>query len=255
MINSKKLSYFVLGLLLGWLMMAQAVTAATQDEKIQLTGQAIVLHLDSPIAHVMDKTITLSTPPMLLDDRTYVPARFLAEQFGWRVEWHHQEKIAHIYDAALHVTVDFMQQTASVNAQPQPFGDFARLVNEQLFLPLRWFAEQSGAIVHYDAGRIEIWPYHEHEQARDPHTYLPIAKFHLPATTVKIGEPLQRHDLSYDPAGEGIVSRTYTGWPEEGAFFCRRQVRHHFASDESARPKKLAVYPDGSRHRRSVAFT
>lgn len=47
----------------------------------------IVLHIDSPIAFVDGRQVTLDVPPQIVDGRTLVPIRFVAEALNRRVDY------------------------------------------------------------------------------------------------------------------------------------------------------------------------
>ncbi|MBY6277694.1 copper amine oxidase N-terminal domain-containing protein [Symbiobacterium thermophilum] len=47
----------------------------------------IVLHIGSPVAFVDGRQVDLDVPPQIVDGRTLVPLRFVAEAFGRRVDW------------------------------------------------------------------------------------------------------------------------------------------------------------------------
>ncbi|MDD4239354.1 MAG: copper amine oxidase N-terminal domain-containing protein [Desulfotomaculaceae bacterium] len=54
---------------------------------IQKDGHNIYLSIDLPVALVDDEPVYLDVPPRIVDDRTLVPLRFVAETFGLNVEW------------------------------------------------------------------------------------------------------------------------------------------------------------------------
>jgi len=58
----------------------QTVTA-TRD------GVVVVMRVGDPVITVAGNEITLDVPPQIVDDRTLVPARAVAESFGLNVDW------------------------------------------------------------------------------------------------------------------------------------------------------------------------
>lgn len=54
---------------------------------IQKDGRNIYLSIDLPAALVDNEPVYLDVPPRIINDRTLVPLRFVAETFGLRVEW------------------------------------------------------------------------------------------------------------------------------------------------------------------------
>ncbi|TCO77457.1 NHL domain-containing protein [Marinisporobacter balticus] len=62
---------------------------ATKKIVIQLDGKALNLTIDKPL-------VGLDTPPTILKDRTFVPLRYVTENFGANVMWFAKEKAVHI---------------------------------------------------------------------------------------------------------------------------------------------------------------
>lgn len=54
---------------------------------IQLNDTTILLTIDSATAYVNGAACTLEAAPVLVSDRTLLPARFVAEQLGFSVDW------------------------------------------------------------------------------------------------------------------------------------------------------------------------
>ena len=50
-------------------------------------GVRVSVSIDNPKAFIDGKATTLDQPPVLLDGRTLVPLRFIAEAYGAQVEW------------------------------------------------------------------------------------------------------------------------------------------------------------------------
>jgi hypothetical protein len=54
---------------------------------LQWQGRQVVLRIGEGTALVGGRPVALDQPPLLFLDRTFVPARFLLEFFGARVDW------------------------------------------------------------------------------------------------------------------------------------------------------------------------
>lgn len=54
---------------------------------IQKDGRNIYLSIDLPVALVDNEPVSLDVPPRIINNRTLVPLRFVAETFGLKVEW------------------------------------------------------------------------------------------------------------------------------------------------------------------------
>lgn len=69
-----------MGAVVDWNNDTQTVTATKGDERVIAT-------INSKNVYINGETKTLDVPPMVIDDRTLVPVRFVAEAFGANVEW------------------------------------------------------------------------------------------------------------------------------------------------------------------------
>ena len=58
-----------------------------QQVKINDNTNEIVLTINSPTALVNGKTVNLLEPATILDDRTFLPLRFVSENLGYNVQW------------------------------------------------------------------------------------------------------------------------------------------------------------------------
>lgn len=69
-----------MGAVVDWNNDTQTVTATKGDEKVVAT-------INSKNVYINGEIKTLDVPPMVIDDRTLVPVRFVAEAFGANVDW------------------------------------------------------------------------------------------------------------------------------------------------------------------------
>ena len=59
----------------------------TQTVILAYGSDTITLQIDNPTAFLNDEAKTLDTAPMIIGDRTMMPIRFIAESFGFNVNW------------------------------------------------------------------------------------------------------------------------------------------------------------------------
>lgn len=78
-----------LGYTVGWNQTTKTVTIEQQGKVIKLT-------VNQKTASVDDKTVQLNTAPILRQDTTLVPIRFISEQFGLTVSWDNVKKIVYL---------------------------------------------------------------------------------------------------------------------------------------------------------------
>ncbi len=135
---------------------------------------------DLTYVQLNDKILGFDQPPVMEDDRTLVPMRFLFEQMGAEVTWDeaNQAATATINTSALgaegasttgratlsnsdisfpnlaktekSVTFSVDNTTATVNGTIATMDVPARLINDQTFVPLRFLSENLGYTVDWD---------------------------------------------------------------------------------------------------------
>jgi len=59
----------------------------TQTVTATRGGTVVVMQVGNPVITVAGNNVTLDVPPLIVDDRTLVPARAVAESFGVGVDW------------------------------------------------------------------------------------------------------------------------------------------------------------------------
>jgi hypothetical protein len=66
-----------------------AVSYDNNERSVLLSGDetSIKLIIDNPLVSVGESVFRLDTAPIIIKSRTYVPLRFILEQFGYTVEW------------------------------------------------------------------------------------------------------------------------------------------------------------------------
>ena len=59
----------------------------TQTVTATRGGTVVIMQVGNPVITVAGNSVTLDVPPLIVDDRTLVPARAVAESFGVNVDW------------------------------------------------------------------------------------------------------------------------------------------------------------------------
>lgn len=107
---------------------------------------------DGSTARVVVDGIELrpEVPPMLLNNRTMVPFRAIAEAMGVKVEWEGttQTILATSQGKSLRLVVG--QQSALVNGEVKTFDVAPQIVNGRTLVPIRLFGEAFGAKVTWE---------------------------------------------------------------------------------------------------------
>ena len=114
-----------------------------EDEKVQLTIDSKTL-LKNGVASQMD------VAPVIVNDRTMVPVRFIAEALGGTVDWNGDTQTAYItYNGSL-VEVPIQSATIHVNGEAVTIDTPSQIINDRTMIPLRAVAEGLGLDVSYD---------------------------------------------------------------------------------------------------------
>ena len=115
----------------------------------------IIIHLQigNAIAHIekegKKEQIRIDVPPQIIQERTMVPLRFIAESFGSEVEWIATSKSIRI---VLHDTTILMQignPIVHINDRQQRIDVPPTIRNERTLVPLRFIAEAFGSEVEW----------------------------------------------------------------------------------------------------------
>ncbi len=99
--------------------------------------------------------------PTIVNDRTLVPIRAVAEKLGYDVNWDGATRTAIISDdiTTLKITIDkaVMEKITESKSEEVAIDVAAQIINDRTYLPLRAIGEALGASVDWDAaGRIVI---------------------------------------------------------------------------------------------------
>jgi hypothetical protein len=138
-----KRTYWVMMLLVSLLTLAvpPAASAATDAIQVRLNGQAV----------------ELADRPVQRDNRVLVPMRGLFEALGAKVEWiqRHQTVYAEKQDTMVILVVGSSQ--AAVGAITVELDAPARIINDRIYVPLRFVGETLGADVRWDSSTHTVW--------------------------------------------------------------------------------------------------
>lgn len=105
---------------------------------------------NAPYVVYDNKILAFEQPPVIQDDRTLIPIRFLFEQMGATVDWDSETRTAAISQNDRTITFSIDNTIATVNGQPAQMDVPARLINEKTMVPLRFLSENLGYTVDWD---------------------------------------------------------------------------------------------------------
>lgn len=66
-------------------------TKDTTDEEGNTVASSVVVQINNPVAFVDGNPVELDVPAKVVNDRTFVPIRFVVESLGEKVEWNQDE--------------------------------------------------------------------------------------------------------------------------------------------------------------------
>ncbi len=125
-------------------------------DKADSSADKLILTIDKLEAKVFGKTVANDVAPIITNDRTMLPARFVAENLGAVVSWDEADRIVTIKgknlktgeDVTIIITID--KATATVNGGEINLDSPAFIRNDRTYTPVRFIAEQLGADVNWD---------------------------------------------------------------------------------------------------------
>ena len=118
---------------------------------VDISDESVVLQINSTKALVRGTEMTLDVAPMIVDGRTLLPVRFVAEYAaGGNVTWDDAEKIVEITTATAEVTIKIGAADMYVNGKTVALDVHAKIINGRTMLPVRAVVEAVGKEVYWD---------------------------------------------------------------------------------------------------------
>ena len=123
-----------------------------ENEYIKVnTDKGIVLTIDKKYAVVAGKILINDVAPVIRNDRTMLPARFVAENLGASVEWNSETKTVLIKKDDISIELQIGSETAVVNGVEITLDSPAFIENDRTYTPVRFICENLGASVDWNA--------------------------------------------------------------------------------------------------------
>ncbi len=130
----------------------------TQPEKTEedKSKSQMILTIDKKEAIVFGETKTNDVAPIIVNNRTMLPARFVSENLGATVEWNEKTREVTIKgkDVTIVITIDL--DTALVNGEKRELDSPAFIKDDRTYTPLRFIAEELGATVEWNEKTREV---------------------------------------------------------------------------------------------------
>jgi len=128
--------------------------ARTNSAKLDAFGNGIALLLENSVAFSNGRLNFIdenpSVTPIVVDNRTLVPVRFIAETFGADVEWDEEARTVGITLDGAEILITIDSRVMVVNGENTMLDVAAQIIEERTMLPFRAFAEAIGKQVFWD---------------------------------------------------------------------------------------------------------
>lgn len=102
------------------------------------------------------KKIITDTPPLKVQNKLYVPVRFISEHLGAQVEWFANSKSVRISLGDRNIILWIGEKRADVSGKLIELQHSPFIYHGRTYLPLRWTALSLGAEVREEKNKIEI---------------------------------------------------------------------------------------------------
>jgi hypothetical protein len=142
----------------------EAIDPAGNSTEIKLTlwgGITLLLQIGSSICYVNQQAKEMDVAPLLIQGRSLVPLRLLAEEFGASISIESDPRSGSVkkvrYELA-HIDIELWidQTTAMVNGKAVSLDVAPRIVQQRTMIPLRFVAENLQAKVDWNASSQSI---------------------------------------------------------------------------------------------------
>ncbi len=94
--------------------------------------------------------------PIIEEDRTFVPLRFIGEALGAEVEWDNDTRTVSITNGEDSAEITIGAESFTVNGKEKTLDAPACIINERTMLPVRAVSEAFGKEVYWDSGIVVI---------------------------------------------------------------------------------------------------
>ncbi len=133
-----------------------------------ITRRFIVMALDNPTAYSYGEKVKIDplsdvTSPMIINDKTMVPVRFLAESLGAKVEWQEEKQTVKITLVDKRIFLELGSDIMKIEKDKVKIQSPAIEIENRIYVPLRDVVEAFGITCNWiDPGVIIVGPMEEY---------------------------------------------------------------------------------------------
>ena len=118
--------------------------ASKPDQPAEETKTVVVMQIGSKTMFVNGKAYEKDVAPVIMNDRTLVPIRFVTESLGGKVAWNEKEK-------EVVLTIDGKEIKMTIGKVLEKYGVAPVILNDRTYMPVRFVADELGATTTWDA--------------------------------------------------------------------------------------------------------
>ena len=111
---------------------------------------SIILTIGQKEATIDGKTVSNDVAPKIVNDRTMLPIRFIAERLGAKVDWINESRTVKITAENIDISLVIGESFATVNGEKIALDSPSFIENDRTYLPIRFVSEKLGADVKWD---------------------------------------------------------------------------------------------------------
>ena len=121
-----------------------------EDKKEEELKKSIILTIGEIGAKVFGEDKNNDVAPLIKNDRTMLPARFVAEALGAEVAWDEETRVVTITKDEIVIVITIDAEIAVVNGEEVKLDSPAFIENDRTYTPIRFISENLGAEVAWD---------------------------------------------------------------------------------------------------------
>lgn len=117
---------------------------------VEKAKTSIILTIGQKDASIDGKTVSNDVAPKIVNDRTMLPIRFIAEALGAKVDWIEESQTVKITAENIDISLVIGEDFATVNGEKIDLDSPSFIENDRTYLPIRFVSEKLGADVKWD---------------------------------------------------------------------------------------------------------
>ncbi len=136
----------------GSRLISETTSSISNDKKTDIINQtnSIVMKIDSADINIFGKVLKNDVPPIIMNSRTMLPIRIIAESLGAKVDWDGNNKQVIITKENTKIVIAIGSKEAFVNYKAFSIDSPPIIRNGRTYVPVRFVTENLGAKVDWN---------------------------------------------------------------------------------------------------------